>query len=144
MNQWVISGFSPESTSESNIEPSTESIPASSAEALCRVHLSLLIQWLLGCSAGIFFFQFFPNSRNETVGFFKRSKESHSRASQGLAAPGVKSDVNFIVFYLRKLVCFGSGGQNSRENYCVSWLGASNSRENSCFSRLRAWNSWDM
>ena len=37
----------------------------------------------------------FPNSRNETVGFFKWSKESHSRASQGPAAPDTKM-ANFL------------------------------------------------
>ena len=39
-------------------------------------------------------FLLFPNSRNETVGFFRRSKESHSRASQGPAAPEPKMQIS--------------------------------------------------
>ena len=67
-----------------------------------RVHLSLPINRLLGCSAGviIYFLKYmvryflnmtnvskviiFPNSRNETVGFSRWSKESRKEAHSGV------------------------------------------------------------
>ena len=92
-----------------------------------RVHLSLPINRLLGCSAGviIYFLKYmvryflnmtnvskviiFPNSRNETVGFSRWSKESrkeaHREPRRGGRAMGVEILCGFLVEKTSVFLC---------------------------------------